>query len=169
MVMDNNDFYQILGITKSANSIEIKKAYCKKVLQYHPDKNKNIEAPEMFQKIQIAYETLSDSTKRDKYDSFDNLQYNIEIKNMFMYYQELIIELCNKYQISDKQKEELVMLFNPSEYNEELKNNDIINANKKMYQKITEYVSSIFWKKISDNAMLTGLIGFVVGWLNGST
>lgn len=66
--MDVSDFYKILNVKKSASKEEIKHSYRNLVLKYHPDKNKSHEAPEIFRKIQIAYETLSDDTKRAKYD-----------------------------------------------------------------------------------------------------
>jgi hypothetical protein len=64
-----SDFYSILGLTKSANSAEIKAAYRKLVKVYHPDKNPNsYEAVEKFRQIQQAYETLIDPISRSKYD-----------------------------------------------------------------------------------------------------
>ncbi|XP_017493161.1 PREDICTED: dnaJ protein homolog 1-like [Rhagoletis zephyria] len=62
------DFYKILGINKSANDDEIKKAYRKLALKYHPDKNKTPQAEERFKEIAEAYEVLSDKKKRDIYD-----------------------------------------------------------------------------------------------------
>lgn len=65
------DYYDILGITKSATSVEIKKAYRKKALKYHPDKNPgDAKAEEMFKKSAEAYEVLSDADKRARYDQF---------------------------------------------------------------------------------------------------
>lgn len=162
----NTDFYQILGVPKNATQLEIKKAYRKKILQCHPDKNKSSDAIEKFRKIQIAYETLSDEKKKAKYDAFDSLGNKTIIKNMFMYYQELIIEFCEKYQIDDKQKEELVMLFNSDDFMEEIKNNDIIAANNKIYHKITQYGKKILWKKISKNSFIAGFMEFFISWLN---
>jgi len=64
-----SDYYSILGLTKSANSAEIKAAYRKLVKIYHPDKNPNsYEAVEKFRQIQEAYETLMDPILRSKYD-----------------------------------------------------------------------------------------------------
>ncbi|KAK7205547.1 hypothetical protein BZA70DRAFT_162231 [Myxozyma melibiosi] len=69
------DYYKILGISKSADEIEIKKAYRKMALLYHPDKNPdNPEAHEKFKDVGEAYETLSDSQKRARYDSGVDLQ-----------------------------------------------------------------------------------------------
>ncbi len=65
------DYYEILEVSKSASAAEIKKAYRKKALQYHPDKNPgdhNAEA--MFKKAAEAYEVLSDPNKRSRYDQF---------------------------------------------------------------------------------------------------
>ncbi len=65
------DFYEILGVGKSATSAEIKKAYRKKAIEYHPDKNPgDKEAETNFKKAAQAYEVLSDADKRKQYDQF---------------------------------------------------------------------------------------------------
>lgn len=64
------DFYKILGIQKGASDEDIKKAYRKLALKYHPDKNKSAGAEERFKEIAEAYEVLSDKKKRDIYDQF---------------------------------------------------------------------------------------------------
>lgn len=65
------DYYDILGISKSASTAEIKKAYRKKALEYHPDKNSGDEkAEEMFKKSAEAYEVLSNPDKRSRYDQY---------------------------------------------------------------------------------------------------
>lgn len=66
----NNDFYQILGVSKESGEDEIKKAYRKLALQYHPDRNKTPEAAEKFKEVTHAYEVLSDPQKRQTYDKF---------------------------------------------------------------------------------------------------
>ena len=67
---DENDYYKILGIKKDASDGEIKKAYRKLALKWHPDKNPNNreEAEEKFKKINEAYSVLSDKNKRRQYD-----------------------------------------------------------------------------------------------------
>lgn len=67
---DNKDYYQILGVTKSASADEIKKAYRKLALQFHPDKNKTKEADAKFKEVTKAYEVLSDAQKKQTYDQF---------------------------------------------------------------------------------------------------
>lgn len=64
------DYYSILGINKSASDDEIKKAYRKLALKYHPDKNKSSGAEEKFKELAEAYEILADKKKRDTYDKF---------------------------------------------------------------------------------------------------
>lgn len=68
------DYYEILGISKSATAEEIKKAYRKVAIQFHPDKNQgNKEAEEKFKEAAEAYEVLSDSQKRAQYDQFGHV------------------------------------------------------------------------------------------------
>jgi len=69
--MSKRDYYEVLGVSKNATADEIKKAYRKKAIQYHPDKNPdNAEAEEMFKEAAQAYEVLSNSDKRARYDQF---------------------------------------------------------------------------------------------------
>ncbi len=68
--MEYKDYYKILGVDKKASKDEIKKAFRKLAMKYHPDKNKgNKEAEEKFKDINEAHEVLSDDEKRKKYDT----------------------------------------------------------------------------------------------------
>ncbi|MEE9512434.1 MAG: J domain-containing protein [Anaerolineales bacterium] len=67
--MEYKDYYQVLGVDRSASSDEIKRVYRKLALKFHPDKNPDDnQAEERFKEINEAYEVLGDSTKRAKYD-----------------------------------------------------------------------------------------------------
>lgn len=67
---DSNDYYEILGISKSASHDEIKRAYRKLALQYHPDRNKTKEGEEKFKEVTKAYEVLGNEEKRKTYDQY---------------------------------------------------------------------------------------------------
>ena len=68
----NSDLYSILEISKDASEQDIKKAYRKLTLQYHPDRNNSSDAEEKIRKINEAYEVLGDKDKRMLYDSGGN-------------------------------------------------------------------------------------------------
>ena len=63
------NYYKILGVNKTASEDDIKKAYKKMALKFHPDKNKEPDAEEKFKEIAEAYEVLSDRGKKHKYDT----------------------------------------------------------------------------------------------------
>ncbi len=67
---EKQDYYDILGVSKSASAEEIKRAYRKLALEWHPDKNKSPHANEKFKSINEAYAILSDKEKRATYDQF---------------------------------------------------------------------------------------------------
>ena len=69
--MEKRDYYTVLGVQKGASEQEIKSAYRKLAMQYHPDRNPdNKEAEEKFKEAAQAYEVLSDSQKRSQYDQY---------------------------------------------------------------------------------------------------
>ncbi len=69
--MEKRDYYEVLGVDKNASADEIKKAYRKKAIQYHPDKNPgDKEAEEKFKEAAEAYDVLSNPEKRSRYDQF---------------------------------------------------------------------------------------------------
>ncbi|MBM2839303.1 MAG: dnaJ, partial [Deltaproteobacteria bacterium] len=76
--MAKRDYYEVLGVHKNASDAEIKKAYRRLALQYHPDKNPgNKESEEKFKELAEAYEIISDPEKRARYDQFGHAGENL--------------------------------------------------------------------------------------------
>ena len=75
------DYYEILGVTSTAHAAEIKRAYRRLAVMYHPDKNPSPDAEAIFKQINEAYDVLSDPEKRRAYDSrFDTL-FEVPVEN----------------------------------------------------------------------------------------
>lgn len=74
--MAKRDFYEVLGITKSATKDEIKRAYRKLAKKYHPDINKEAGSEEKFKEVQEAYDILYDDQKRATYDQFGHAAFD---------------------------------------------------------------------------------------------
>ena len=69
--LNSDDYYKVLGVSNTSDHTELKKAYRKLALKWHPDKNKGSkEAEENFKKISEAYEVLSDPKKKEIYDTY---------------------------------------------------------------------------------------------------
>ena len=68
--MSKRDYYEVLGVARSASDDDVKKAFRKLAFQYHPDRNKDGDAEEKFKEINEAYSVLSDTNKRASYDRF---------------------------------------------------------------------------------------------------
>lgn len=75
--MASKDYYEVLGLQKGASDDEIKKAFRKLAIKYHPDKNQgNKEAEDRFKEINEAYQVLSDPEKKSRYDQFGTTDFN---------------------------------------------------------------------------------------------
>lgn len=80
------DLYKILGVAKTANADEIKKAYRSQAMKYHPDRNPgNKDAEEKFKKINAAYSILADDSKRKEYDMYGSANDNRQQQNSYGY------------------------------------------------------------------------------------
>lgn len=79
------DFYGVLGVAKTASSAEIKEAYRRLALEYHPDRNKSPEAEERFKEVSQAYSVLSNPDQRNLYNALGPEKYD-DPKEVFRYY-----------------------------------------------------------------------------------
>ncbi|PKB62502.1 MAG: molecular chaperone DnaJ, partial [SAR202 cluster bacterium Ae2-Chloro-G3] len=68
--MADRDYYDILGVGRGVGEEDIRKAFRKKAMEFHPDRNKSAGAEDKFKEINEAYQVLSDSNKRAQYDRF---------------------------------------------------------------------------------------------------
>lgn len=75
-MVTKRDFYEVLGVNKTASAAEIKKAYRQLALKYHPDRNKAADAAEKFKEISEAYEVLSNPQKKQSYDQFGHAAFD---------------------------------------------------------------------------------------------
>ncbi|MGG9961105.1 DnaJ domain-containing protein [Ferruginibacter sp. SUN106] len=94
------DYYKILSVDKNHTSDQIKKAYRKLALRYHPDTNRDTDSTNKFLEIQEAYEILSDLTKKIKYDYLYERHYQKNVKTEFEIFREKQIykEYYNNWQ-----------------------------------------------------------------------
>ena len=75
------DYYEVLGVTKSASIDEFKRQYRKLALKFHPDRNQHVDTQEHFKEISEAYAVLSDTKKRHLYDSYGHAGVNGQYSN----------------------------------------------------------------------------------------
>lgn len=75
-MVSNRDYYEILGVGKDASDTELKSAYRKLALKWHPDRNKEAGAEAKFKEVNEAYEILSNKDKRAKYDQFGHAAFD---------------------------------------------------------------------------------------------
>ena len=68
--MSKKDYYETLGVSKNASNADLKKAYRRLAMKYHPDRNPGQAAEEQFKEVKESYEILSDAQKRSAYDQF---------------------------------------------------------------------------------------------------
>ncbi len=73
---EKRDYYEVLGVSRNASKDEVKDAYRKLAMQYHPDRNKTPDAEEKFKEISEAYAVLSDDQKRQQYDTLGHVGFD---------------------------------------------------------------------------------------------
>ncbi|KAK5579493.1 hypothetical protein RB653_009176 [Dictyostelium firmibasis] len=106
----NLDLYSILGVNKESSLEEIKKAYRKLALKYHPDKNPDESAVQKFHDISLAYQVLSDPEKRRQYDLGGGFNVNENDTNEFSQQQNQIIQELLKAVAEWKKKKRYIAL-----------------------------------------------------------
>lgn len=82
----SQDYYQTLGVSRDATQEDIKRAYRKLAMKYHPDVNKDVDAEDKMKAINVAYETLSDLSKKETYDRFGHTQPGSQQSNPYGYH-----------------------------------------------------------------------------------
>jgi len=148
--MTFQNYYEILGLSANSTIEDIKQAYKQKVLQYHPDKNPNIDTTEEFRKIQTAYEILSNKQKRQKYDAFEST-HDLHVLELYQYFMDICLDLFIRWDINTKDQELFFNTFDFKEFEDDLKNNNMKEVHDKIYQKIIITIPYIFannWLKI---------------------
>lgn len=169
MNLNQSDLYMILNISPTATADEIKIAYRKMVLKYHPDKNLTTDTTKKFLQIQLAYEILSDKARRAEYDEMDNLDDSDpmnrtrQIKHIYVIYQQLIIDICSKYQIDLADRDILYHLFNPSDYTTEIENGNWDKISESLYIKLCECGSKILLNRIAGSNPLMAQLCHLFG------
>ena len=73
MPAGTRDYYEVLGVERTASAEDIKRAFRRKAREFHPDVNKADDAEERFKEVNAAYDVLSDPGKRDQYDRFGSV------------------------------------------------------------------------------------------------
>ncbi|MGB1749850.1 MAG: DnaJ domain-containing protein, partial [Dehalococcoidia bacterium] len=70
MTTSKRDYYEVLGVSRDATAEDLKKAFRKQALKYHPDRNKEEDASDRFKEVNEAYQVLSDPERKAQYDRF---------------------------------------------------------------------------------------------------
>lgn len=162
---NNNDCYDTLGIEKNATIEEITKAYKLGVKKYHPDRNNSPDAANEFRKIQTAYEILSNSYTKKKYDEFENLSDDEFIKYIYEKYIEMVIDTVEMFNLDNDDKQILISLFKVEDYQEEIKNSDYEAIINKFSTNIAYYAPKIAIKKINTNyPLISPIINYIAGF-----
>jgi curved DNA-binding protein CbpA len=130
--MENNNLYDILDLNNNATAYQIKKKFKKLALKYHPDKNKEKNANEKFNQIRIAYEILSDSNKKKKYDNMIDSKKKHFTDTIFLF----IKEITNPKTIHN-------MMCRP-DIIQDIKDGNINKIAQKMIQKILDNIDLDF-------------------------
>lgn len=151
-----NNLYEILEISPDANSEEIKRSYKRLALKYHPDKNKDPNAAEVFNKIKVAYDTLIDPVRRSSYDSVGNFENKEKIEDAFMNFHKILQDLCDKYGVPEEERRELYEMFDVEEINRDIQNGDCENSMNAIYNRMTKFILKKSIEAISNKNKYVG-------------
>lgn len=139
------DFYKILEVEPNATVDEIKRAYRRQALLWHPDRNKSPGAKERFQNIQLAYETLINTNTRTNYD---RIKVDSPLGVIYFEFLKILYHNFEVWNILPEDRAEFVAMFNPDDYQEELKTNNYKGLQDKICDKIADLFPQFMWKKL---------------------
>lgn len=147
--MKRTDCYKILQLNNDASFSEIKNSYIKLTKKFHPDKNKDMDTSHKFKQIQMAYKILTNDKNIGRVNNDSNIKKN-DTQKIFDIYQKTIQELCDKYNFSPHERNEIIDLFNSDDYLHGIQENNLTEVYSKLLDKISIYLPRFLLNRITN-------------------